>query len=111
MTSDLSEEEMRRALFGDAEPAPLVTPPPVPEATGELVFEKPKASLQKKKKVVKAFTPRLQVTLMVGNEYEGKMFELIHQADTLSKLLAEQEAVKAARKKFRYVEVVDVKSM
>jgi len=112
MTSDLSEEEMRRALFGDAEPAPLVTPPPVPEATGELVFEKPKASLQKKKKkVAKAFTPRLQVTLMVGNEYEGKMFELIHQADTLSKLLAEQEAVKAARKKFRYVEVVDVKSM
>lgn len=115
MTSDLSEEEMRRALFGDAEPVPLVTPPPVPEATGELVFEKPKASLQKKKKkkkkVAKAFTPRLQVTLMVGNEYEGKMFELIHQADTLSKLLAEQEAVKAARKKFRYVEVVDVKSM
>ncbi|MCS7704684.1 hypothetical protein N0018_33330, partial [Pseudomonas aeruginosa] len=78
MTSDLSEEEMRRALFGDAEPAPLVTPPPVPEATAELVFEKPKASLQKKK-VAKAFTPRLQVTLMVGNEYEGKMFELIHQ--------------------------------
>lgn len=48
---------------------------------------------------------------MVGNEYEGKMFELIHQADTLSKLLAEQQAVKAARKKFRYVEVVEVKSM
>jgi len=110
MTSDLSEEEMRRALFGDAEPAPLVTPPPVPEATAELVFEKPKASLQKKK-VAKAFTPRLQVTLMVGNEYEGKMFELIRQADTLSKLLAEQQAVKAARKKFRCVEVVEVKSM
>lgn len=110
MTSDLSEEEMRRALFGDAEPAPLVTSPPVPEATGELVFEKPKASLQKNK-VAKAFTPRLQVTLMVGNGYEGKMFELIHQADTLSKLLAEQEAVKAARKKFRYVEVLEVKSM
>jgi hypothetical protein len=35
------------------------------------VFEKPKASLQTKK-VAKAFTPRLQVTLMVGNEYEGK---------------------------------------
>lgn len=74
------------------------------------MFEKPKASLQKKK-VAKAFTPRLQVTLMVGNEYEGKMFELIHQADALSKLLAEQQAVKAARKKCRYVEVVEVKSM
>ncbi|MBK3446215.1 hypothetical protein [Pseudomonas lactis] len=110
MTSDLSEEEMRRALFGDAERAPLVTPAQVPEAPAELVFEKPKASLQTKK-VAKAFTPRLQVTLMVGNEYEGKMFELIHQADTLSKLLAEQQALKAARKKFRYVEVVEVKSM
>ncbi|MDP9509890.1 hypothetical protein Q7O56_12625 [Pseudomonas protegens] len=110
MTSDLSEEEMRRALFDDAERAPLVTPPLAPEATAELVFEKSKASLQTKK-VAKAFTLRLQVTLMVGNEYEGKMFELIHQADTLSKLLAEQQAVKAARKKFRYVEVVEVKSM
>lgn len=69
--SDLSEEEMRRALFDDAERAPLVTPPLVPEATAELVFEKPKASLQTKM-VAKAFTPRLQVTLMVGNEYEGK---------------------------------------
>lgn len=110
MTSDLSEEEMRRALFGDAESAPLVTLPPVPEATAELVFEKSKVSAQKNK-VAKAFTPRLQVTLKVGNEYEGKMFELIHQADTLSKLLAEQQAVKAARKKYRYVEVVEVKSM
>lgn len=110
MTSDLSEEEMRRALFGDAESAPLVTPSPVPEATAELVLEKSKVSAQKNK-VAKAFTPRLQVTLKVGNEYEGKMFELIHQADTLSKLLAEQQAVKAARKKFRYVEVVEVKSM
>ena len=46
-----------------------------------------------KKKAAKAFTPRLQVTLRVGNEFEGKTFELIHQVDTLSKLLAEQEAV------------------
>lgn len=61
--------------------------------------------------MAKAFTPRLQVILMVGNEYEGKTFELIHQADTLSKLLAEQEAVKVARKRFRFVEVVEIKSM
>ncbi|KPB30028.1 Uncharacterized protein AC517_0186 [Pseudomonas syringae pv. syringae] len=39
------------------------------------------------------------------------MFDFIHEADTLSTLLAEQEAVKAARKKFRYVEFVEVKSM
>lgn len=110
MTSDLSEDEMRMALFGNAEPASLVATPSVPETTVELVYEIPKTSTLKKK-VAKAFTPRLQVTLMVGNEYEGEMFELIHQADTLSKLLAEQQAVKDARKKFRYVEVVEVKSM
>lgn len=64
-----------------------------------------------KKKVAKAFTPRLKVTLRVGNEFEGETYELIHEADTLSSLLAEQEAVKAARKKYKYVEVVSVKSM
>ncbi len=39
------------------------------------------------------------------------MHELIHEADTLSSLLAEQDAVKAARKKYKYVEVVSIKSM
>ena len=110
MTHDLTEEEMRRALFGNAEPAPQVTAAPIPEPAPEVVFVK-QAPLTAKKKAAKPFTPRLQVTLRVGNEFEGKTFELIHEADTLSKLLAEQEAVKAARKKFRYVEVVSVKSV
>ncbi|MDT3238512.1 hypothetical protein QNL22_25820, partial [Pseudomonas syringae pv. tomato] len=61
--------------------------------------------------VAVTFTPRLRVTLRVGNEFEGKMIELIHEADTLSSLLAEQEAVRAARKKYKYVEVESVKSM
>lgn len=56
-------------------------------------------------------TPRLRVTLRVGNEFEGKMHEMVHKADTLSFLVAEQEATKVARKKFRFVEVVSVKSM
>lgn len=110
MTSDLTEEEMRRALFGIAAPAPQVVTPPAQEPVPEVVFENPPGPAPKKK-VAKAFTPRLRVTLRVGNEFEGKTFELIHEADTLSKLLAEQEAVKAARKKYRYVEVVSVKSM
>lgn len=63
------------------------------------------------KKAAKSFTPRLKVTLRVGNEFEGKMIELVHEANTLSSLLAEQEAVKAARKRYKYVEVVSVKSM
>ncbi|MDU8502125.1 hypothetical protein RYB01_23455 [Pseudomonas syringae] len=110
MNLDLTEEEMRRALFGNAEPAPKVAPPLVQDPVPEVVFVKPTTPAAKKK-VSKAFTPRLRVTLRVGNEFEGKTFELIHEADTLSKLLAEQEAMKAARKKFRYVEVVSVKSM
>ncbi|MEB2517969.1 hypothetical protein SOP85_21400 [Pseudomonas sp. YuFO20] len=56
-------------------------------------------------------TPRLRVTLRVGNEFEGKMHEMVHEADTLSSLVAEQEATKTARKKFRFVEVISVKSM
>jgi hypothetical protein len=84
--------------------------PIVHEPVPEVVFVKPAAPTARKK-ASKAFTPRLRVTLHVGNEFEGKTFELIHEADTLSKLLAEQEAVKAARKKFRYVEVVSIKSM
>lgn len=110
MTPDLTEEEMRQALFGNAEPAPQVTTDPTPKSVPEVVFVKPAAPTAKKK-MAKAFTPRLRVTLRVGNEFEGKTFELIHEADTLSKLLAEQEAVKAARKKYRYVEVVSVKSL
>lgn len=110
MTPDLTEDEMRQALFGTPAPAPQVTAPPPAEAVPEVVFVRPTASVPKKK-VAKAFTPRLRVTLKVGNEFEGKTFELIHEADTLSKLQAELDAVKAARKKYRYVEVVSVKSM
>lgn len=110
MNPDLTEEEMRSALFGDTEPLPKVAVPPEQEQAPETVFVKPSPPVARKK-AVKAFTPRLQVTLRVGNEFEGKTLELIHEADTLSKLLAEQDAVKAAKKKYRYVEVVSVKSM
>jgi hypothetical protein len=111
MNSELTEEEMRRALFGTAQPEVQVSAAPVQEPAPEVVFTKPVAAPKAKKKVEKAFTPRLRVTLRVGNEFEGKMIELIHEADTLSSLLAEQEAVKAAKKKYKYVKVVSVKSM
>ena len=111
MNPDLTEEEMRRALFGEAKPDVQVSAPLVEEPVEEVVLAKLVVAPAAKKKAAKAFTPRLRVTLRVGNEFEGKMTELIHEADTLSSLLAEQEAVKAARKKYRYVEVVSVKSM
>ncbi|VVO69065.1 hypothetical protein [Pseudomonas fluorescens] len=111
MNSELTEEEMRRALFGTDQPEVQITAPPVHEPVPKTVFTKPAAAPVATKKVAKAFTPWLRVTLQVGNEFEGMMHELIHDADTLSSLLAEQEAVKAARKKYKYVEVVSVKSM
>lgn len=43
--------------------------------------------------------------------FEGETQEITHEADTLNKLLAEQEATQLARKKFRYVEVICVESM
>jgi hypothetical protein len=110
MNSELTEEEMRRALFGTPQPEEHVSAPQVQEHVSEVLPTKP-AAPQVKKKAAKAFTPRLKVTLRVGNEFEGKMHELIHEADTLSSWLAEQEAVKAARKKYKYVDVVSVKSM
>lgn len=91
MTKDL-EEEMRRALFGSA--------------SAGLPVELPAAKIDRK-----VSRSRLRVTLRVGNEYEGKMFDFVHDADTLSTLLAEQEATRVARKKYRFVELVSVKPL
>ncbi|QXQ20663.1 hypothetical protein [Pseudomonas tolaasii] len=108
MNTELTEEEMRRALFGQAEP-PVPVPTHQQDIVPEVVVVEPiKAT---KQKVSKGFTPRLKVTLRVSNDFEGKAFEIVHEADTLSTLLAEQEATKIARKKFRYVEVISVQSM
>lgn len=107
MNTDLTEEDMRRALFGSPGPASQVTAPSAPTPIPEIA----PAQAQTKKKTAKAFTPRLRVTMQVGNDFEGKTFEMIHEADTLSTLLAEQEAVKMAKRKYRYVEVISVKSM
>lgn len=110
MNTELTEEEMRRALFGESESSEPVINSHVQDTVPDVVIVQP-VKAAKKKKVSKAFTPRLRVTLRVGNEFEGKMHEIVHDADTLSSLVAEQEATKTARKKFRFVEVVSVKSM
>lgn len=110
MNTELTEEEIRRALFGDSEPPAPVMNSHVEDTVPDVVIVQP-VKAGKKKIVSKGFTPRLRVTLRVGNEFEGKMHEMVHEADTLSSLVAEQEATKTARKKFRFVEVVSVKSM
>lgn len=107
MNTDLIEDEMRRALFGSPEaPVPLHESPP-PEPTSAVVGEPP-VNLRKPKSA-KSFTPRMRVILRVGNVFEGETQVLTHDADTLSTLQAELDATKAARKKFKYVEVVSVK--
>lgn len=70
MNTDLTEEEMRRALFDGPAPAEQVSAQAV--------------KLLPRNRVAKAFTPRLKVTMQVGNEFEGKTIELVHEADTLS---------------------------
>ena len=101
---------MRRALFGSPTPLEQISFTPVEAPKPDFAPAQP-VNLHQKEKVAKAFTPRLKVTLRIGNEFEGKTYEMIHEADTLSTLLAEQEAVRVAKKKYRYVEVVSVKSM
>lgn len=112
MNQDLTEEEMRQALFGNPKSTiqPSVPAPVAKETVADIVIAPPPKAAPKKK-IGKAFTPRLKVTLRVGNVFEGETHEITHEADTLSKLLAEQEATKAARKKYRYVEVVSATSM
>lgn len=106
MNSEFTEEEMRRTLFGE----PEVSAPVTKETSPEILTEPPVKPVSKNKSA-KAFTPRLKVTLRVGNIFEGATQQITHEADTLSTLLAEQEATKLARKKYRYVEVVSVKPM
>ncbi|MFW9082555.1 hypothetical protein ACOI9X_25255 [Pseudomonas sp. P2757] len=110
MNEELTEEEMRQALFGGAEHLAQTTALPMQDTLSGISIIPPTKAVEKKK-VVKAFTLRLKVTLRVGNEFEGKTHEMLHEADTLSTLLAKQAATKAAKKKFRFVEVVSVKPM
>ncbi|WPP02442.1 hypothetical protein SFA35_25065 (plasmid) [Pseudomonas sp. HR96] len=113
MTVELTEEDeedMRQALFGASHaPAPQVTiHDPMAHIPDVVIVASVPA---RKKKPSKAFTPRMRVTLQVGNVFEGATQAYVHEADTISRLLAEQESVKAARKKYRYVEVVSVKAI
>jgi hypothetical protein len=101
MSTELTEEEMRRALFGSAAPGPVE--PETPKAVAV-----PPTSLVKKKKPG-ALTSKLTVSLRVGNEFEGKTEIFVYEANTLSTLQAELDAKKEARKKFKYVELVSIK--
>jgi len=101
MAIDLSEEEMRKALFG-AGVEPIV--PNQAAATVDAPSPTPRT-----KNTTGYHSPRLRVTLHVSKEFEGDVDVFVHDSSSLSKLVAEQEAKSAARKKkYRYIEVVSI---
>ncbi|APQ06970.1 hypothetical protein [Pseudomonas syringae] len=100
----MTEEEMRQALFGNSG---ATGPTAVPHAVLHRADNQPlKASA--KRATGKNFVPKLIVTLRVGNEFEGQTELFTHLADTLSTLQAELDALKEARKKYKYIELVSV---
>lgn len=108
MSSELSEEEMRQALFG---PSTKTDPERPSKATAPVIT--PDTELQSRstrRPATKALSPKLRVTLHVTREFEGPTEVLIYDANTLSTLNAELEAkTEAKKKKFKYIEVVSVK--
>ncbi|MNF45704.1 hypothetical protein D3C85_1034520 [compost metagenome] len=102
----MTEEEMRQALFGTAGPTVHSTAQQIKPNVID-VAPSPVAS---KRKEAKSFAPKMRVTLRVGNEYEGTTELFTFESGTLSTLQAELNATKMARQKYRFVEVVSVKS-
>lgn len=109
MKTELTEAEMRQALFGSVEATAPANVRPAKEQILNVTILPPQTAKRQKKS--KPLTPKIRVTLRVGNEFEGHTECFSYDANTLSTILAEQEATKAARKKFKYVEVVSIKAI
>lgn len=104
MSSGFTEDEMRQALGLTSTHAS----PPTPQATAPASKAKsePRVGVSK----AKLRSPKLRVTLLVCKEFEGEAVEFTHDADTLSRFDAEQEAKTLAKKeKYRFFDVVSIK--
>ena len=105
MSSGLTEDDMRRALGLDN--APITTSSSnqvaaVPATQTAQPAHRPKAK-------AKARTPKLRVTLRVSTEFEGETTLFTHDADTLSRIDAEQQGRALEKKaKYRYAELVSI---
>jgi hypothetical protein len=110
MAIELSEEEMRKALFGaSADPVTPPAPSPSPAVPRSQSAANPTALA---KKASGYHTSKLRVTLHVSKVYEGDIDVFVHDSSSLSKLVAEQEAKAAAKKKkYKYLELVSVESI
>lgn len=108
MSSDLTEDEMRQALGLGGTPASPADPSAIKTArcTAAKVVPGRRAGTSK----LKSRSPKLRVTLLVSKEFEGESVVFVHDADTLSRFDAEQEAKTLAKKdKYRFFEVVSIK--
>jgi hypothetical protein len=107
MAVELSEDEMRQALFGPSKQADPGSPP-----IASTPVASPEAEPQprpKRRSVAKPLAPRLRVTLHVTKEFEGAVEVLIYDANTLSTLIAEKEAkTEAKKRKFKYIDVASI---
>lgn len=108
MSAELSEDEMRQALFGSSLQS---DPQSSPKELEPFVLAKPQLS-PKPRSFAKPLSPKLRVTLHVTKDFEGDIEVFIYDANTLSTLVAEQEAKnEAKKKKFKYFDVVSVKPL
>lgn len=108
MTTQLSEEEMREALFGPSDATPTPPPSEEPPIDPVPVAPEPPPPLAKLAKVARSTGRKLRVTLEVSNEYEGETFVVHYDASTLSQIVAEMDAKKSFKKKYKYITVVSV---
>ncbi|TPG84797.1 hypothetical protein [Pseudomonas mandelii] len=103
MKEMLSEEEMRQALFGTAS-EPTTSETPDSSVTSD------HQHVSKSRKAPASLTPKLRVTLRVTRDFEGATELFTYDANTLSTLIAEQEAkAEAKKKKFKYFELISIK--
>jgi hypothetical protein len=111
MAIELSEEEMRKALFGaSVDPVtPKATAPVVDIPSTPVAAPSPTT---RPKKTTGYHTSKLRVTLHVSKVYDGEVDVFVHDSSSLSKLVAEQEAKAAAKKqKYKYLELMSVESI
>lgn len=102
MSDVLSEEEIRRALFGTAGKVEKVSEEPKTAAHAQ-------TGTARARPTARSMGSKLRVTLKVSREFEGKTENFVHDVSALSSLVAELEAKQAAKKKkFKYFELVSI---
>lgn len=110
MAIELSEEEMRKALFG-ASVDPVTPKATAPVVDTTLTPPAPSPAIRPKN-TTGYHTSKLRVTLHVSKVYDGEVEVFVHDSSSLSKLVAEQEAKAAAKKqKYKYLELVSIESI